>query len=421
MDPGASRSIEAPLGRERVLVVDDKPANLTAAAAALETLGADVVCVESGHAALGFLVQHEVALVLLDVNMPSMDGFEVAQIIRGRNRSRRTPIIFVTAYDRDEQGVLAAYELGAVDFLFKPFAPAILRAKASVFIDLARQERVIREHERLEHATALELARKTWQEEALRQQRDHLAEIDRRKDRFLAMLGHELRNPLAPLAAGLEVLQSAVARDSEIDPVIQRTRAVMQRQVEHLTRLVDDLFDVSRINSGKVELRIATVCIQDVVAEAVATSRPLLEEARHELILDVAAERLFIQGELVRLVEVVANLLNNAARYTPPGGKICLRCLRVRDQIEVRVEDSGYGISPALLPRIFDAFVQNEEQLSAGLGLGLTIVHQLVTLHRGTVSAHSEGAGRGTEFVVRLPLDREATEASTEAPQTVPA
>jgi signal transduction histidine kinase len=411
MNPPPSDPNEEPAGPEGILVVDDKPANLIAAKSALEALGARVVCAESGEAALRLLLQDEFALVLLDVNMPLMDGFEVARMIRARIRSRRTPIIFITAYGREEQDVLAAYELGAVDFLFKPFAPEILRAKASVFIDLARQENQIREHERREHTRALELARKTWQDEALLQQRDQLAELDRRKNQFLAVLGHELRNPLAPLTAGLELLRQLIARDSRIDPGFSRTRDAMHRHVEHLTRLVDDLFDISRINSGKVELQMATVCIQDVVAQAVAISRPSLEEEGQELVLEAGNERLVMQGDLVRLVQVVANLLNNAARYSPRGGRICVGCLRIRDQIEIRVKDSGQGISPAVLPRIFDAFVQQEEHPSAGLGLGLTIVHQLVTRHRGTVSAHSEGVGRGTEFVVRLPLDVDAMEA----------
>jgi signal transduction histidine kinase len=409
---------EEPL--QSILVVDDEPANLTAAEAVLERLGANVVCAESGAAALRLLLEQEFALILLDVKMPGMDGFEVARAIRSRSRSRRTPIIFVTAHGREEQDLLVAYQLGVVDFLFKPFRAEILRAKASVFIDLARQQRLIREHERIEHERMLESARKTWEGESMRQRMAQLTEFDKHKDEFLARLGHELRNPLAPLVTGLELLRGIFARDPRIDPAAGRTREAMQRQVQHLTRLVDDLLDISRINSGKVELQTATVCIQDVLTQAVALSRPLLDDGGFAILSNVAEERLLVQGDLVRLVQVVTNLLNNAARYTPSGGRIRLHCARVRDQVEVVVEDNGRGIPEAILPHVFEAFVQYEERPSAGLGLGLALVRQLVTLHGGTVSAHSEGAGLGATFTVRLPLDMDAVEVPKTAPPPRP-
>jgi signal transduction histidine kinase len=178
----------------------------------------------------------------------------------------------------------------------------------------------------------------------------------------------------------------------------------MDRHVRHLTRLAEDLVDVARINSGKVELRKALVSMQEMVAEAVSSSRPLIEQREQTLELELPAEPLVIDGDRVRLVQVVTNLLNNAARYSPPKGKINVRCERMSGEVELSVQDNGQGIPEALLPHIFDAFVQGREHHPAGLGLGLAIVERLTVLHGGTVSVQSEGKGRGSKFTVRLPL-----------------
>ena len=238
-----------------ILVVDDNPANLLAVEAALGELGARMVRAHSGGEALKLLLSHDFALILLDVKMPSMDGFETARLIRARRRSSHTPIIFVTAHGRDDREVLAAYQLGAVDFLFKPIVPEILRAKVNVFVELqarsaevARQAELIREHERREHERSLAEERARWQAQALQHQMEQLAETNRRKDQFLALLGPELRNPLAPMMAGLELLRGRFERAGQpIDEQLRRTRDVLEKQTRHLTRLVDDLLDISRI------------------------------------------------------------------------------------------------------------------------------------------------------------------------------
>jgi len=391
--------------QEEILVVDDTPADLIAITAVLEPLGVRVTTAQSGEAALRLLVERQFALLILDVNMPTMSGFELARRIRGGAPSNRVPIMFLTASEREDRRVLAAYdELGAVDFLFKPVEAQVLRAKASVFIDLARRAELIREHERRELAGLLEMERKALREESLRREMEQLAEMHRHKDRFLAVLGHELRNPLTPLVASLELLRQKFARTPDLDPMIARTRDIMERNVEHLTRLAEDLVDVARVNSGKVELRKALLSIQDMVAQAVATSRPLIEEREHSLELQMPVEPLVLNGDRVRLVQVVTNLLNNAARYTPPKGRIKVCCERVGNEVELRVEDNGNGISPELLPHVFDAFVQGNERHSVGLGLGLAIVRRLTTLHGGTISVHSEGERRGTMFTARFPL-----------------
>jgi two-component system, sensor histidine kinase len=407
-----------------ILVVDDNPANVVAVEAALGELGARVVRAHSGGEALRLLLERDFALILLDVKMPSMDGFETARMIRARKRSSHTPIIFVTAYGRDDADVLAAYELGAVDFLFKPIVPEMLRAKASVFVELqsrtaevARQTEQIREHERREHERSLAEERSRWEAESLLRQMEQLAEADRRKDQFLALLSHELRNPLAPIMTGLELLRAHMAGPNPVvDDSVRRTRDIIERQSQHLARLVDDLLDISRISSGKIELRKAPVTIQEVVEQALGTSRPILEEHRHDLQVHLPSEPLSVLGDAVRLVQVLANLLNNAARYTPPGGRVEIVCERERDQVLVRVIDNGRGIKPEFLSRVFDAFSQEETRAGSGLGLGLSVVRQLVLMHDGQVSAKSAGPNQGSEFSVRLPLHR-CVEVAERAPE----
>lgn len=228
-------------------------------------------------------------------------------------------------------------------------------------------------------------------------------EADRHKDEFLALLGHELRNPLSPIRNALHILKLAGT-----DPAItERARAVMERQLEHMVRLVDDLLDVSRIMRGKVELRREPVELATVIARAVETSQPAIEAEEHRLTLSLPPEPLWVSGDLVRLAQVVANLLNNAAKYTERGGQIGVTAAREGGAAVLRVRDTGIGIAPHLLPRLFDMFFQAERRTKAsqgGLGIGLSLVRGLVELHGGTVEAHSAGLGQGSEFVVRLPL-----------------
>jgi signal transduction histidine kinase len=421
-----------------LLVVDDKPENLIAIRVALEGLGYRLVEAQSGRQALRRLLQQDFALILMDVQMPAMSGFETARLIRARERSKHVPIIFITAFGPDEAEMLEAYELGAVDFLMKPIQPQVLRAKASVFVELERrteqvrrQAEQIRAHVLQEQESALAEQRARLEARALEQrleeQRIHgaeleslnrrLAEDDRRKDEFIALLGHELRNPLAPLVTGLELLASAEPE------VAARTRAVMKRQIEHLIRLVDDLLDLSRISRGKIELRRSRVRAGDVLEQALSLARPLLEERRHRLSVQRGAVDAVLHGDEVRLTQVLANLLNNAARYTEPGGAIELVCQLRNGGVEFTVSDNGLGISPELLPRVFDLFMQAREG-GGGLGIGLTLVKQLVNLHGGRVIAKSAGAGQGSEFGVWLPVREHPARArpglADDASDTVP-
>jgi signal transduction histidine kinase len=398
-----------------ILVVDDNPANLVAIQAALGDFDAGVVRAHSGTEALALLLNRDFALILLDVKMPSMDGFETARMIRSRKRSRHTPIIFITAHGRDDRDILAAYQLGAVDFMFKPLVTEVLRAKVSVFVELQRrsaelatQASLLRDAERREHERALEEERRRWEAESLRRQMEELAAADRRKDEFLAFLGHELRNPLTPIVAGLELVRQKLAESPDADSTMVANTRTMQRQARHLTRLVDDLLDIARINSGKIELRSTLTTIQDVVDQAITTSRPLIDERGHELVVEMPADLLLIRGDTVRLVQAVANLVNNAARYTDPDGEIRISVVERAGLAEIHVVDNGHGIDPAFLPRIFEMFVQERDSTAGGLGLGLSLASRLVGMHGGTLTAFSEGPRRGSEFVVSLPIDPKA-------------
>lgn len=250
-------------------------------------------------------------------------------------------------------------------------------------------------------------------EEQFRLQADALQESDRRKDEFLATLAHELRNPLAPIRSGLDLL--GIAEDN---PAIRaRALSVMDRQLRQMVRLIDDLLDVSRITRNKLELRRERVDLQTVVARALETSQPVIESNGHQLDVRLPEELLWLDADATRLAQVFANLLNNAAKFTPQGGRIWLAAERQGGDVLVRVKDTGIGISAEMRPRIFDLFVQADRSLEksqGGLGIGLTLVKRLVEMHGGSISVDSPGAGLGSEFAVRLPLV--AQQARADAP-----
>jgi signal transduction histidine kinase/DNA-binding response OmpR family regulator len=256
----------------------------------------------------------------------------------------------------------------------------------------------------------------------LRRLAEELAESDRRKTEFLATLAHELRNPLAPLSSGLQVM-----RLSGPDPAtMERTRSMMERQVSHMVHLVDDLLDIARITTGKVDLKKERVDLQTVIASAVETSMPLIDAGRHELTVHLPDEVLLLDVDLTRVAQVVSNLLNNAAKYTPARGRIGLTAQREGGFVAIAVTDTGIGIPPASMPTVFEMFTQvgrNMERAQGGLGIGLSLVRRLVELHGGTVSAASEGVGRGSTFTVRLPLlvEQAAPAPQPSAPVAAPA
>jgi signal transduction histidine kinase len=367
------------------LLVDDLEENLLSLEALLRRDGLVLLKARSGDEALELLLQNDIALALVDVQMPGLNGFELAELMRGSERTRRIPIIFVTAGNADSQRHFRGYEAGAVDFIHKPIESDILRSKADVFFELYRQRQQI-----------------AIQRDELKARSDALEEADRRKDEFLATLAHELRNPLAPLRHGLDILRK---NPDSADAV--EIRAMMDRQLVHLVHLIDDLLDVSRVSQGKIELRKERIQAADVVRSALESSQPLIASAGHSLTVDVPLEPIWLDADLTRLAQVVGNLLNNAAKYTPEGGRIGLSLRIDGDDAVIAVSDNGLGIPTDMQSKVFQLFAQVEnhaDRARGGLGIGLALVKQLVAMHDGSVSAESAGIGQGSVFTVRIPL-----------------
>jgi PAS domain S-box-containing protein len=535
----------------RVLLVDDDVRNLEALEAALAETGCQLMRAQSADQALLLLLEYDFAAIVLDIKMPEMDGLELAQLIKGRKRSRDVPILFLTAYLLDERDILAGYRLGAASYLTKPLHPDILRSKIAIFADLYRKRRElmvanealahqVMERERAEAAlrkvnqeleervaertaevvranevlhanqkrlrVALDAGRMgTWEmdererlttfdeiqcallglppgttslrereflrfvfrddveivRQAMEQVRaraeegggsfeaefrvvrpsdgavrwllargsvtaeadgrvlrtagvsfditdrkeaeEALQEADRRKNAFLATLAHELRNPLAPISNAVHFL----LLKGPPEPDLRAARDVIARQTRQLSRLVDDLLDISRITQDRLELRKEHVTLEQVVHAAVETSRPLIELEGHDLMMELPAEPIVLDADLTRLAQVISNLLNNAARYTERGGRISLLAKRDASGVMIRVTDSGIGIPADVLPQVFNMFVQGtsgRSRASGGLGIGLALAKRLVELHGGTIAAHSAGPGMGSEFSIQLPV-----------------
>jgi signal transduction histidine kinase len=425
-----------------ILLVDDQPARLMSYDAILGVLGQNLVQARSGTEALQQLMDIDVAAILLDVNMPGMDGFETAAMIHQHPRFEKIPIIFVTAVHVTDLDQLKGYQLGAVDYVYVPVVPEILRGKVEVLVQLYRQRRELERLNRqlgeanydLARANAALQAEKARELEALNvtlaQANSELAQAnrtlqaevservraqealeaaDRRKDDFLAMLSHELRNPLAAIQGAIELMQLKKLDDTQL----VWARDVLSRQNRHLSRLIDDLLDVSRITRGKLTLHTEPVELREVMEHALETVRPLMESRRHQLTVSISNLPLHVRGDAVRLSQVMCNLLTNAAKYTDEGGKVELTLASEagsgsgNDQAIIRVQDNGRGIPNEVLSRLFEPST-HEERLNSGehggLGIGLIVVRGLVQMHGGSVEARSEGAGRGSMFTVRLPL-----------------
>ena len=385
------------VNKVNILLVDDQPSKLLTYESILSELGENILTASSATEALDCLLRTEIAVVLVDVCMPDLDGYELASMIRQHPRFQKTSIIFVSAVLMTDLDRLRGYESGGVDYVPVPIVPEILRAKVSVFADLYRKTRAL---ERLNAELERRVSERTA---ALEASTAALKDADRRKDEFLAMLAHELRNPLAPISTAVQLLRLKELSDAQRE----RARDVLERQVQHLVLLVDDLLDVSRITRGVITLQHERVLIGTVIARAVETARPMIDSRRHTLTLDLTDEVLAVEGDKARLVQVVGNILNNAAKFMEPGGKIQLKVAREGTSVAITVRDAGIGIPTDQVPRIFDLFTQvhaKPDQIQGGLGVGLALVRRLVEMHGGTVAAHSAGPGQGTDIIVRLPL-----------------
>ena len=390
-----------------ILLVDDQPARLLTYQTVLSELGQNLVTARSGVEALEKLMRDEFAVVLLDVSMPDMDGFETAHLIHAHPRYERTPIIFVTGVHVTELDRLNGYKLGAVDYVSIPVVPEILRSKVAVLVELYCKRRELRQlntsltaaNARLAQAN-LELQQEKARElEALNAT---LKDADRKKDEFLALLAHELRNPLAPLANAVELM-----RMQPCDAPTRWAREVIERQVGYLTRLVDDLLDVSRITRGQITLHRQPLELRSILERALELVQPLLERRRQRLSITHRNPTVMVSGDQVRLVQAFGNVLGNAVKYTPDGGHIEVSLVRCDGMAEVRIRDDGIGIPVDRLTTIFELFARSSspaDGAQSGLGIGLALVRRLIEMHGGSVTAHSEGRGCGSEFVLRLPL-----------------
>jgi len=518
--------------RVKVLVVDDTPQNLVTLDAVLDDGSIEVVGVRSAREALRAVLDHEFGAILLDVNMPDMDGFEAAALIRARPLSAHTPILFVTAYAGESQSN-RAYSLGAVDFIQSPVDSAILRAKIGVFADLFKKRgEVKRQAEQLRQAeeqlrrqaesalresedrfrvlctsapvaifqldamgrcvyvsplwepttgqadlhalgygwaeavspghagpllaswrTALLEGRGWSHEEAIVRRRDEpkrwlyvkaspilaehgesighvgtveditdrkqteeqLLDADRRKDEFLAMLAHELRNPLAAIGNA-----ALVARSPGLESKREWSMDVIGRQVGQLSKLIDDLMDASRVRLGKIALRRDRLDLTGVLQRAIDAVLPDADAHGQTLVRQLPVPgTICVIGDTTRLEQVFVNLLSNAIKYSPDKGIIAISTGYEAERVLVSVRDNGIGLDPAVADRIFDLFVQGHTSLDrahGGLGIGLSLARRLTELHGGTVAARSDGPGRGSEFVVTLPATtaEPITETATE-------
>jgi signal transduction histidine kinase len=402
-----------------VLLVDDQPANLEALQASLESTGCRFVSARSADEALLALLDQDFAAIVLDVRMPGMTGLELAGLIKQRKRTRHVPILFLTAHMLDQGDVLRGYTVGAVDYLTKPIRPEILRSKLAVFIDLFRKNQAVA---RANEALQREIAVRQEAEEALRlanqdlearvrERTQNLSDADRRKDEFLAALAHELRNPLAALRTASEVFRIKSPPGLGLD----MPQGIFDRQLRQMTRLIDDLLDVSRITRNMLMLRKEKIELHRIIAAAVETARPAIEYKEHTLDVELPEAPVEFVADPVRLSQVFANLLDNAAKYTEEGGHIRLSAAVEENRVIVRVTDTGLGMEPEVLSRVFELFMQAHSAPGlghGGLGIGLTLVRRLVEMHGGTVIARSEGSGKGTEIEVSLPLIHEQADAA---------
>jgi signal transduction histidine kinase len=393
----------------RILLIDDDEDDFLEARALLDDIpGLAFVLdwVKTYEAGLEALARREHDVYLLDYRLDGRTGLELLR----QGAHGPAPIILLTAQG-DREVDLQAMEAGAADYLIKG------RTGPQ---DLERSIRYARERQRA--AAALRQAHDDLEKRVAERTAELsaanalLAETDRRKDEFLAMLAHELRNPLAPAAAAVEFMRQRGLGH----PDLEAACAVVERQVQHLARLVDDLLDVARIMRGKIQLRPEPVKLSTVLARAIETSKPLVEARRHQLHVAVPLEPLDLEADPTRLSQVFGNLLNNAAKFTEEGGQVWLHAERLDEPGQppaalVRVRDTGIGIAPEVVPRVFDLFAQADSSLdrsSGGLGIGLTLVRRLVELHGGSVTAASPGLGQGSEFIVRLPLARTRSRAT---------
>jgi signal transduction histidine kinase len=352
----------------------------------LQKAGIEVEVCENFEALLNELANGCAAVAVAEERMSAADGARLADVLRTQPAWSDLPVLLLTRWGANsETAANAVRTLGNVTLLERPVRIATLVSAFRTALRARQRQYQIRGHldERERAAEALRL-------------------LDQRKDEFLATLGHELRNPLAPLLTGLQLLRLS----GDDRQTVERVRATMDRQVGHLIRLVDDLLEISRITRGIIDIRRGPIDLGTLLRTALDTTRGVIESLGHELSVSFPSEPIAIEGDSVRLTQVFANLLTNAAKYTNPGGRIELSARRVGEHAVIRVRDNGIGIQPKHLDSVFEMFMQvdrSSRHSQGGLGIGLTLARSLVAMHGGQITAHSNGPGTGSEFVVTLP------------------
>jgi len=415
--------------RVNLLLVDDRPENLLALEAILEPLGQSLIRANSGPEALKQVLASEFAAILLDVQMPGMNGFEVAEIIKSREKSRTIPIIFLSAISKEDAYVFKGYSMGAVDYVFKPFNPDVLRSKVAVFVDLylkqgeiQRQGDLLRESQKreleLEHRTSLleaearSAAKLSQMNDELHRRQVALEQAMGARNRFYASMSHELRTPINAVIG-----YSTLMLDNIYGPLNAKQKEGLQRTLKaarHLLELVNDVLDLSKIEAGKIELSLQPVMFPALIEDLFVTVRPLADEYGSTLSLDMESEPFNIVSDPRRVRQILLNLLSNAIKFGE-GKPIRVVCKQCEDKgLEIEVVDEGVGIAKEDITRIFEEFVQVSESKQPGTGLGLPISRRLAQLLDGSLTVCST-PGKGSSFRLTLPASLEDVMAPTAA------
>jgi signal transduction histidine kinase len=403
--------------RVKLLLVDDRPENLLALQAILEPLGQTLVLAHSGEEALKCVLQHEFACILLDVQMPEMNGFDAAQIIKSRERSRYIPIIFLSAINKEDSYVFKGYSMGAVDYVFKPFNPDVLRSKVAVFVDLyLKQQQIVEQAEMLADSQRreMELEHRAELLESEAKSAAQLAELNKQlhlrqeeleqamgvRNRFYASMSHELRTPINAVIG-----YSTLMIDNIYGPLNEKQREGLQRTLRaarHLLELVNDVLDLSKIEAGKIELSMQPVNVANLIDDLFVTVRPLADEHGSKLTFEHPENTLTVVTDPRRVRQILLNLLSNAIKFGLQQ-PIKVTCSRGDDGwVSISVIDKGEGISEEDQPRIFEEFVQVSPTQQLGTGLGLPISKRLATLLDGSLEVESK-PGEGSTFTLCLP------------------
>jgi signal transduction histidine kinase len=397
-----------------ILMVDDVPANLVALEAMLEGLGHNLVFARSGPEALKLLLDKEFAVILLDVEMPGMDGFETATFIRAREETRHTPIVFLTAAQRSSDQIFRGYAVGALDYMLKPLVPEILRSKVASFAELALKTQLVEQQARqLERALAVEQQQATELERKnleLKEERRQVELQSKAKSVFLAGMSHELRTPLNAIIGFSDLLTQGLA-----GPLNDRQQEFVGHVLasgKHLLNLVNDVLDLSKVEAGRMTLDRQWSELGSIVHAVRGVVSGLANKQGVELSIKVPNDLPRVLCDPVRIKQVLYNLLSNGIKFTPRGGRVSLVVSVSGTDIEIAVTDTGIGIAEQDLPRLFREFEQIKSDSGGkpeGTGLGLALTRRLLALHGGTVTARS-GAGLGSTFTARLPIQPEPAE-----------